>query len=455
MGVTHASKTPDTAMIPCGGTFHVTLALTAEPDLVSKPIDVVLLLDRSGSMAGKPLESLKKAARTFVDILDEATDGVQDGQIGGGSRIGIVSFASTATADAPLMTSVQALRAAIDGLRDGGSTNHADAFSKGAALFDPASANARILVIFTDGVTTAGPPPAPIAEAAKTQGAVIYCIGLSGSGGPDEQALRDWASDPDDAYVAITPDDEDLEDLFAGLAENLSKPGATDIVIDETVTACFRILSADTPTKGAVTLTGDRSLQWKIAELGVRKSEGAELRFTVRHEGVCSGDLPINESITYHDHEGNHVDFGDPEIEVDCGVDTLPEPCPTPVEIHIDGCEDSVEFNAGALALESLGRILQLDVTLKNVCPNRRVALAVVLTEVDDKGGEHKRGLKTLVIPAHHRTGCRDIKVRCVKFVLPEELDVSGRSDGICDRRNFKARLFAHYIDNDFECCHP
>ena len=76
MGVTHASKTPDTATIPCGGTFHVTLALTAEPDLVSKPIDVVLLLDRSGSMAGKPLESLKKAARTFVDILDEATDGV-------------------------------------------------------------------------------------------------------------------------------------------------------------------------------------------------------------------------------------------------------------------------------------------------------------------------------------------------------------------------------------------
>lgn len=37
-------------------------------------------------------------------------------------------------------------------------------------------------------------------------------------------------------------------------------------------------------------------------------------------------------------------------------------------------------------ALESLGRILQLDVTVKNVCPNKRVALAVILTEVDEHG---------------------------------------------------------------------
>ncbi|MEE1101337.1 MAG: hypothetical protein U0K86_07630 [Agathobacter sp.] len=42
---------------------------------------------------------------------------------------------------------------------------------------------------------------------------------------------------------------------------------------------------------------------------------------------------------------------------------------------------------------------------------------------------------------------------RCIKFVLPEDLDVSGSSNMICDTRNFKARFIAHYIDNDFECC--
>lgn len=98
-------------------------------------------------------------------------------------------------------------------------------------------------------------------------------------------------------------------------------------------------------------------------------------------------------------------------------------------------------------------RILQLDVTLKNICPNKRVALAVLLSEVDDHGNEYKRGMKTITVPAHTKDGCRDVTVRCIKFVLPEDLDVSGTTDSICNRRKFKARFITHYIDHDFECC--
>ena len=103
--------------------------------------------------------------------------------------------------------------------------------------------------------------------------------------------------------------------------------------------------------------------------------------------------------------------------------------------------------------MESLGRIVQLSVTLQNVCPNRRVALAAILTEVDDQGLEYKRGMKTVLVPAHTQEACRDVTVRCIKFVLPESLDVSGSTGSICNARNFKARFIANYIDNDFECC--
>ena len=51
------------------------------------------VLDRSGSMAGSPLANMKTGAKTFIDIIDEETDSSQDGTIGSGSRIGIVSFA--------------------------------------------------------------------------------------------------------------------------------------------------------------------------------------------------------------------------------------------------------------------------------------------------------------------------------------------------------------------------
>ena len=453
MGITKSTKELNVTTIPCGGTFNVTLSLTAAPDIVSNPTDIVLILDRSGSMEDS-LGSLKEATKVFLDIIDEATDGAQDGQIGSGSHVGIVSFANTATQDTQLITSVAALKAAVDALTAGGSTNHADAFTKALDLFDPASANAKVMVMFTDGVTTAGGPPNPVATLAKSQGVIIYVIGLEGNGGIDEQALRDWASDPDSAYVAIAPSDADLKKLFEDLARNITKPGATNIVINETVEDCFCITAVSAPTKGTAAMINEHTLRWTIPELGRSQSEGAELTFAVQHNGICPGLLGVNKSITYTDTEGNIADFGDPVIDVDCGEDVFPEECPEPVDITIDGCEDSVEFDAGDLKLESLGRILQLDVTIRKVCPGKRVALAVILTEVDDKDKEYKRGLKTLVIPAHYRAECRDVTVRCIKFVLPEELDVSGDADSICNKRKFRARFIAHYIDNDFECCH-
>lgn len=62
--------------------------------------------------------------------------------------------------------------------------------------------------------------------------------------------------------------------------------------------------------------------------------------------------------------------------------------------------------------------------------------------------------LDELTIPAHFSTSCRDVLVKCVKFILPEDLDVSGGSTtAMCNTRNFKARVFAHNIDSDFYCC--
>ncbi|MGN0608727.1 MAG: VWA domain-containing protein [Oscillospiraceae bacterium] len=453
MGIITSNKELSTDSISCGDSFKIKLSLTAEPDITANPVDIVLILDRSGSMAGSPLANLKSGARKFIDIIDESTDGAKDGNIGGGSRIGIVSFDGTASQDTQLITSVDELKAAVNALSSGGRTNHADAFEKAAALFDPLSTNEKIMVMFTDGVTTVGGNPDTAAASAKAMGAVIYCIGLSGNGGVDENALNEWASDPDSAYVTITPDDEELEALFEELAQNISKPGATDIVITETVNPCFKITSLFTPTKGKAEITGNTTLKWEIDKLGVHSSEGAALEFEVKHNGVCSGTIEVNESVVYTDKQGNHVEFPSPEIEVDCGSDVIPEACPTPVNVTVDGCEDSVEFDAGELGLESLGCIIKLDVTLKNVCPHKRVALAVILREVDRYDNEYDRGLKTVVVPAHDGPSCRDVTVRCIKFVAPEALDVSGSDDSICNKRSFKARFIAHYIDNDFECC--
>ena len=62
MGITSSNKTVNVTTIPCGGSLNVRLSLTAEPDILSNPADVVLVLDRSQSMAGAPLYSKKAGA---------------------------------------------------------------------------------------------------------------------------------------------------------------------------------------------------------------------------------------------------------------------------------------------------------------------------------------------------------------------------------------------------------
>lgn len=454
MGITNSNKQINVDRIDCDGMLKVTLALSASPDISSNPTDIVLVLDRSGSMAGSPLTNMKAGAKTFIDIIDEATDGSQDGNIGSGSRIGIVSFSDTATADTQLITSVATLKSAVDSLTAGGSTNHADAFAKATQLFDPLSTNAKVIVLFTDGKTTAGPPPAPVAAAARASGVIIYCIGLIGSDGIDVSVLNDWATDPDASHVAVTPDDADLEELFKDLAANISKTGATNIVIDEVVNPDFVITSMIPPTKGTAMMIDSNTIQWKISELGVSANEGASLEFYIKHIAPDPGEKLVNQSITYSDSEGNVVVFPDPSVTVECGIVVKPEPCPVPVDLTIDGCQDSAVIDVGDTYLESLGRILQLNVTVKNVCPGKRVALAVILTEIGPNGDEYQRGMKAITIPAHNSPSCRDILVRCIKFVLPEDLDVSGGTPkAICNPRNFKVRFIAHNIDTDYRCC--
>lgn len=453
MAITKSTKELSASAIPCGGRFEVILTLEAQPDIVSNPTDMVLILDRSRSMT-QSLPALKNAANTFIDIIEESSDGVQDGVIGGGGRMGIVSFSDTATQDTGLITSVADLKAAVNALTAGGSTNHQDAFTKALALFDPMSSNDKVMILVTDGFTTTGGDAGPVAAAAKAAGVTIYVIGLSGNGGIDEEALNQWASPPAADHVSIAPSDEELEAIFGDLARTITSPGATNILLTDTLISCFRVLSVTPPAVGTAAIPGPQQVPWTIPELGAAKTQEAVLRFTAEHLGGCDGLLYVNEFLDYEDDQNQTPDFGDPRIQVSCGGNVIiPEPCPEPREVVIEGCETEAEWDVGTVALESLGRILKLNLTIPNVCPGKRIALAVILTELDRQGTEHRRGMKTLVIPAHSGDSCRSITLRCIRFVLPEALDASGDPASLCDRRRFKVRLLANYIDAGFTCC--
>ena len=74
MPILSVDKTIDRAEIARGGAFRVTLRVTAAPKSEAFPADIALVLDRSGSMRGAPMDALKAAPTDKVRL--ELSSGV-------------------------------------------------------------------------------------------------------------------------------------------------------------------------------------------------------------------------------------------------------------------------------------------------------------------------------------------------------------------------------------------
>jgi uncharacterized protein YegL len=309
-GTVTGTKTVSDTDISCNGSTNVTVTLEGQTGISGQPADIMLVLDRSGSMQGAPIANLKSGALSFVDIIDEGTDNALNGLIANGSRIGVVSFADSATVNQPLTGDAGAVKSAINGLGASGATNHSAAFQVAQAqLAASQPANQKILIIFTDGVTTVGGDASDDAAAARAAGTEVYAIGL---GSVNVGELNDWATDPDSQHVFIAPSAGQLEAIFQAIGAAIVVPAATNITVVDTVNSHFAVSNA-TVTAGTIGQAGN-VLTWTIPQLN---TETVTLSFTATHSAAEAGGAEqVNAAITYTDAEGHAVSFPSPTVNV-------------------------------------------------------------------------------------------------------------------------------------------
>ena len=173
------------------------------------PISVVLVLDSSESMAGKPLDDTKAAALQFLERLSP------------GDEVALVRFGSTVETIQPYTTDVEAVRTAVQGLQPFGRTALYDAVTQAVTTAQQANNEQRFVVFLTDGNEfgnlSSNTNQGSLEQAANSD-VSIFTVGLGF--GVDELYLSDVARVSNGEYY-VAPVSGDLGDVFDLLVDFL------------------------------------------------------------------------------------------------------------------------------------------------------------------------------------------------------------------------------------------
>lgn len=178
--------------------------------LRSEALEVVLLIDTSGSMQRGPIDAARRAADSFIDRLPLQTE------------IAVVGFGSVATVLAPFATDRAPAKAAVTGLLATGETALYDGVATALAQFGDGDGQARrSVVLLSDGGDTASRSSLEDAVAALGDADVrLHVIELQ-TPESDPGALADLAAASDGQVVPVD-DASGLDDVYAGIASEFA-----------------------------------------------------------------------------------------------------------------------------------------------------------------------------------------------------------------------------------------
>lgn len=285
--------------------------------------DVVLVLDRSGSMDGFSLEQTKEAAVKFIDTVFE-----QD------SRVSLITYDEEVDINSRFTRNGERLQEEIYEVSSGGFTNIYDALVSANQLLQGSRAKKKSIVLMTDGLPNCGNEEngsysealITYAEELKNQDYYLYTLGFFSSVETDERAeaqnmLEKMASP---GYHYEVESAEDLVFFFDDIASQISGKQYVYIKIacpvNVKVTSKGETLSSEEQEENTRTTFGSLTYEEtdgddpsKILRLDMERD------YDVQLQGYDDGEMTY--TVNYPDSSGEYRDVrAFPGISVSNGM---------------------------------------------------------------------------------------------------------------------------------------
>ncbi|MBU3196341.1 VWA domain-containing protein [Clostridium algidicarnis] len=223
---------------PCNREYEVELNVKGKLQNI-KPVDTVLVIDRSTSMYGSNLNNAKSAAKEFSKkiILDNPNNSVS-----------IVSFGDLGRVNLGLTNDLKTINKTIDNLRASGNTNIYDGLVKANSVLSKENRDSvKSIVLLSDGIANRPWYNRPIQNAideagkSKKNNYLLFTVGLfSGMTDPDkETAVNTLTSIANKGNYYDSTSEDMLTEIYLKIA-NLINFAAKEVVVTDVLSKAVR-----------------------------------------------------------------------------------------------------------------------------------------------------------------------------------------------------------------------
>ena len=332
--------------VACGKLIEVELGLTGvgnEPT----PLEVILVVDVSGSMDGQRIDDATTAASTFV------TDFLTDPNRHSDSKIGVVKFNDSASLVQGLTNNINdfsgdfwdygsywswfPLGFNYDNFYPDGATNMEDGIEKAVAAFSSSTdcALTRTIIFLSDGEATvdnsgsnADPSTRAIQEAISAQAiANFYTIGFA-----TNSTATNTLTEMQNSGFYAGANATDLNNIYTTIYNQLSwvaKAPASGVFNKEIIDDGFELVNSSiSVTKGSFVINNDGDIEWDIDF--IQEGESISLTYQLISNGICGEQTLISSSeINYLDTSCNFIPLNPLPVkwDIDCSDDQIVAIC--------------------------------------------------------------------------------------------------------------------------------
>ena len=291
------TKTVDVTSLVEDDIANVTISVQGTPkdSTYVRPNDVILIVDKSGSMKDdNRINAAKDATKEFIDLMDLTKH-----------QVGIVDFDASASSY-PLTTDATAVKNYVDTIQSGGGTETGKAVRAATAMLANHRPEAQpTIVILTDGEANSTPDALASANAAKDAGIIFYTIALLGpnedptTSAPNE-LLKDMATSGDHHHFVLGS--VGLSDVYKRIVEEIGLASAYNVKLTDTISPEFEIVPGSYDNNIPKPEVTGNTLEWNIQEL---KSKELTFTYQIRAKTTTEAGKYLlgTTSATFEDHQ--------------------------------------------------------------------------------------------------------------------------------------------------------